>query len=204
MAKVLDRPKTEHENGPTLEERYQAVQELFPDYRVELINSRIVVNEVPTGVHNDVIALLLFQLTKLLVSNDWRPWTNIKLFLGAQRDVYIPDLVIVPRKRRMWGTDAVYAADTLLVVEVVSPSSMHDDYDIKPSAYALAGVPLYLRVDPLHHKVHLMGNPDGKGAYLDQTEVPMGKPLDLPEPWNLTIDTRFVDDDEPEAEGEAG
>ncbi|WP_101787908.1 Uma2 family endonuclease [Nonomuraea indica] len=196
MAKVLERPTVESTCAPTPEEQYRAVCEVLPDRRVELIDERIVVREVPTGAHNDVIALLLFQITRVLMDNDWRPWTNIKLFLGAQQGLLVPDLVIVPRKRRMWGNDAVHGDNTLLVVEVVSPSSVHDDYTFKPGAYALAGVPLFLRVDPLKNLVSLMSHPcDDRGTYLHHTEVAVGEPLDLPEPWKLTLDTgKLVDE----------
>jgi Uma2 family endonuclease len=45
-------------------------------------------------------------------------------------------------------TAAVYPADVLLAVEVVSKSNPENDYDEKVRDYAAMGIPLYLLVDP--------------------------------------------------------
>ncbi|GAA2363483.1 Uma2 family endonuclease [Nonomuraea africana] len=185
MAKVLERPITEM---PTMQESYKRACELFPGYRVELVNGRIVVNDVPTGDHNDIISNLLMQIISVVAANGWKLWTNIKLFLGPQADRYIPDLTIVPRNPRMWGDDEVYGDDTHLVVEVVSPSSGHDDHAIKPREYARAGVPLYLLIDPAQDLAVLFSLPAEKG-YQQKTQVDLGKALDLPAPWDLSLDT---------------
>ncbi|WP_327089854.1 Uma2 family endonuclease [Nonomuraea sp. NBC_01738] len=204
MAKVLNRPTSVElppASLPSLETRYRMVCDVVPDYRVELVNARIVVNEVPTGAHNDIIALLLFQITGFLIKKNWRPWTNIKVFLGAQADRYIPDLAIVPKNPRMWGDDEVYAECVKLVVEVVSPSSVHDDYDIKPSAYAAAGVPVFLRVDPMKQTISLFADPRDN-RYRTEHHVEAGKRLDLPEPWNLALDTGALIESPPEEQAE--
>ncbi|MET9339542.1 Uma2 family endonuclease [Nonomuraea sp. NPDC003804] len=194
MAKVLERPTTEK---PTMQEAYKRVCDLLPYYRVEVVDGRIVVNEVPTGVHNDIISNLLLQIVAVVAANGWKLWTNIKVFLGPQADRYVPDLTIVPRNPRMWGADEVYGEETKLVVEVVSPSSVNDDYVAKPREYAKAKVPLYLLIDPDRAVVLLFSDPVG-GRYQQKVEVALGAPLDLPEPWKLTIDTgQLFDADEP-------
>ncbi|MEU4700254.1 Uma2 family endonuclease [Nonomuraea dietziae] len=185
MAKVLERPITEK---PTMQESYKRACELFPAYRVELVHGRIVVNDVPTGDHNDIVSNLLMQIVSVVAANGWKLWTNIKVFLGPQADRYIPDLTIVPRNPHMWGDDEVYGDDTRLVVEVVSPSSVHDDHAVKPREYARAGVPLYLLIDPAQSIAILFSLPAEKG-YQHRTQVEFGTALDLPEPWKLSIDT---------------
>lgn len=50
------------------------------------------------------------------------------------------------------------------------------------------GVPLYLLIDPMEGIARVYSRPGDKG-YRQQTEVPLGEPLELPEPWKLTIDT---------------
>ncbi|MBB6351555.1 Uma2 family endonuclease [Nonomuraea muscovyensis] len=195
MAKVLERPKTEHVQTLPLDQHYQAVCDLLPKHRVELIHDRIVVNEVPTWNHNKAISRLLKQIIHRATEHDWDIGTHITLFLGAQADRYIPDLTVASPEPRTWGDDQLYAADTLLVVEVVSPSSVHDDYAIKPGGYAAAGVPLFLRIDPLKGICSLMSHPSDRGVYLHHTDVAIGEPLDLPGPWKLTLDTgKLVDE----------
>ncbi|MFI6323919.1 Uma2 family endonuclease [Nonomuraea sp. NPDC050556] len=208
MAKVLDRPTESEmeaeppEETPTMLEAYRAVCTYLPDHRVELVDGRIVVNPVPTDDHNDIVSFLILLIAGTVAERGWRIWTNIKCFLGSQEERYIPDLAIVPRDRRMWGKDHVYGDSTLLAVEVVSPSSVHDDYVIKPDNYACGGVPLYLLIDPMKGIVRLYSNPS-KTGYRQQNEVPFGEALELPEPWNLTMDTGELVEPEPSAgEGE--
>jgi Uma2 family endonuclease len=189
MAKVLARPTrlTETMDEDPLE-AYRKACGLFPHRRVELINKDIVVRAAPTDEHNDIVHALLVQLFAVVTAQGWRFWTNIMLFLGTQSDRYIPDLTVVPGRQRMWGKDAIHADDTLLVVEVVSPSSTHDDHTVKPKNCAAARVPLYMVIDKIERTVRLLGDP-GEQGYREEVEVPFGKPLELPEPWNLTIDT---------------
>jgi Uma2 family endonuclease len=77
----------------------------------------------------------------------------------------------------------------LLVVEVVSASTIRIDREVKPSACALAGVPLYLLVDrftdPL--SVTLQSEPGDEG-YATITTVGFGEKLRLPAPFAITLD----------------
>lgn len=43
-------------------------------------------------------------------------------------------------------------------------------------------------IDPMEGIARVYSRPGDKG-YRQQTEVPLGEPLELPEPWKLTIDT---------------
>lgn len=171
-----------------LESRFRELCDQWPKDRVELVNGRIVVTPVPTGEHNRIVYQLLLQLLAVVQDRGWEIWNDITIFLGPQLERYRPDLTVVPPKPKMWGKDHVYADQTLLVAEVVSPSSVVDDHDVKPRKYAAAGVPLCLVVDPFARKVRLLSEPAEYG-YQQKTDVVLGCPLDLPEPWKLTLDT---------------
>ncbi|MFI6595085.1 Uma2 family endonuclease [Nonomuraea sp. NPDC050536] len=171
-----------------LEPRFLELCARWPDLRVEIIDSRIVVKKVPTGVHNTITYHVLVQLIPRLTELGWLAWNDITIFLGPQQDRYRPDLTVVPAEPRMWGNDHVYANETKLVVEVVSDSSRSDDNTHKPSSYAQGGVPLVLVIDTVTGKARLLSEPSPSG-YVHQLEVALGGKLDLPDPWNLTIDT---------------
>jgi Uma2 family endonuclease len=189
MPKVLDRreakPMSDREE---LDRRYQEICDQWPDRKVEIINGRIVVRELPTIDHARVILQLLRQILTFATGQGWSPLWDLKLFLGVQMDRYKPDLIVVPAEPRMWDAENVYASDTLLVVEVVSDSSKSDDHLVKPKNCALAGVPLYLVIDAFEQRVRLLSQP-GEAGYDCEIAVTIGKPLELPEPWSLTIDT---------------
>jgi len=197
MAKVLARSA---DTGPSfgwreLEEIYDRLRELRPKDRVEIINGRIVVSQVPTKRHE----LHVFRLTALLIAatveHRWMLSASMQLFLGAQRDRYRSDLTVMPVDAPMWGDDHVYGDATALVVEVVSKSSIDDDHRHKPRGCAAAGVPLYLVIDGFAGTIRLLSKPDAQTErYEQQVEVQFGKPLELPEPWNLTLDTAKLAD----------
>jgi Uma2 family endonuclease len=187
---ALEVPVDPHVN---LDSQYRELCDRWPDCRVEIINGRIVVNPMPTYSHACIVFELMFQLMSFARERGWKILNEISIFLGPQGDRYRPDLVVVRPKPRMWGEDHIYADQTLLVVEVVSPSSVTDDHDVKPQRYAAAGAPLCLVVDPLGRKVRLLSEP-GEDGYEMETDVVLGRPIDLPEPWKLTLDTAQLTD----------
>lgn len=171
-----------------LEHRYLELCGMWPDRRVEIVNGRIVVKKSPTYDHNVIVSRLLRQLMPFLAEAGWDSLNDITVFLGPQSDRYRPDLTVVGPSPRLWGNDHVYANETKLVVEVVSDSSRSDDDTHKPSDYAQGGVPLVLVIDTFTSKARLLSEPSPSG-YVHQLDVTLGGKLDLPDPWNLTIDT---------------
>lgn len=174
-----------------IEDRYRQACELWPKDRVEIINDRVVVSPMPTWSHQMIVEALLDLLLDVIRRQGWKRAQNMSLFLGAQRDRYKPDLIVVPSSDPpLWGKDHVYGDATVLVVEVVSDSSSHDDHNVKPKGYAAAGVPLCLVIDCFAGTVRLLSKPNAQTErYELRHEVPIGKAIELPEPWNLTIDT---------------
>lgn len=179
-----------------LEEIYRHLRERTPKSRVEIINDRVVVSRLPTWSHQMIVEALLDLLIDLIRERGWKRAQNISLFLGAQRDRYTPDLIVVPTNDPpLWGKDHVHGDATVLVVEVVSSSSAHDDHNVKPKTYAAAGVPLCMVIDCFAGTVRLLSKPNAQTErYELRHEVPIGKAIELPEPWDLTIDTgRLID-----------
>jgi hypothetical protein len=77
----------------------------------------------------------------------------------------------------------------------VSDSSVDDDPTIKPKTYAAAGVPLCLVIDPFAKTVRLLSKPNAQTELYElQNEVPLGKTIELPEPWNVSLDTSKLSD----------
>ncbi|MGC5010991.1 Uma2 family endonuclease [Streptosporangium sp. DT93] len=177
-----------------VERLYLELVERFENHRIELVNGRIVVREMPTIAHAKVVCQLMAQLMPLSTEKGWWLYPQVKLLLHVQGDRFEPDLVVVPPDAPLWDPSHIYANATLLVVEVVSPSSVHDDHVVKPRAYALAGVPLYLVVDTFANRFRLLSRPGPEG-YADEVTESLGKPLELPAPWDVTIDTgRLIED----------
>jgi Uma2 family endonuclease len=198
MATVLAQPaasQTPDDARQELEDLYRQLCELRPKDRVEIINSRVVVTPVSTWVHERIIARLLRLLLAVIDERGWEFSTNISLFLGTQRDRYKPDLTVSPAEPPLWGDDHIHGDATFLAVEVVSMSSVDDDHRVKPKTYAAAGVPLCLVIDCFAQTVRLLSEPNAKTErYEQQHEVALGKTIELPEPWNVSLDTGKLSD----------
>ena len=165
MSTVLETPMDAETGEPaSLEERYQQLSDRWPHHKVELIDDRIVVREVPTTDHAKLIFRLLLQLIPVMTERGWEAWNDIALFLGPQLGRYRPDILVVPPEPALWGKDHVFGEDTLLVGEVVSKSSGHDDHEVKPRGCAAGKVPLYLVVDTFAGRVRLLSRPGRRGT----------------------------------------
>ncbi|NUP02880.1 MAG: Uma2 family endonuclease [Nonomuraea sp.] len=171
-----------------LEERYRIVRDLFPEFRIETVRGRIVVNEPGTWQHNTILSRALFHLAPAVSGRGWEIWPNITVYLGPDDDLYVPDLAVVPSGPRLHEEHAVHGDSTILLVDVVSVATTYDVYFVKPRSYARGGVPLYLVVDPFQRRVTLFSGPGG-ARYRTEAAVALGEPLVLPDPWNLTVDT---------------
>lgn len=94
----------------------------------------------------------------------------IDLYLPDQQSVFQPDLLIVCDPAKVAPHGIVGAPD--LIVEILSPSTSSRDNMQKRWAYAAAGVPEYLIVDP-SEQVAMLLRLEG-GHYLDSAPIEWG------------------------------
>lgn len=78
--------------------------------------------------------------------------------------------------------------DAIVMVVEVTSTRPRRDREAKQCGYARAGIPFYLLVDTDQERVILFSGPDGKD-YGHTDQVPIGKPLPLPEPFAIELDT---------------
>ncbi|CAL99858.1 Uma2 family endonuclease [Saccharopolyspora erythraea NRRL 2338] len=159
-------------------------------WRAEIIEGRIVMTPPPGHSHN----LIASRLTKALVpamSDDWEIFQTSGVQIPLRGNLFIPDLMIMRGQDVPAGSDPIPADKALLVVEITSRGNADVDRKTKLWSYAHAAVPLYLLIDrygPDGEWVSLHSNPES-GVYQDVHRVPFGKPIDLPVPFRLTLDT---------------
>ncbi|MET9296752.1 Uma2 family endonuclease [Streptomyces sp. NPDC003077] len=92
---------------------------------------------------------------------------------GFASDVTLVKAGAVMDERGLWR-----CADVEFVAEVVSEETTANDYGPKRDAYALAGVPVYLIVDPYTGQCHLFTEPRN-GTYRANPAIKFGDPVDL-------------------------
>jgi Uma2 family endonuclease len=121
----------------------------LPDdpFRYELVDGALLVTPPPRPWHDDLGAQIAALLLGALPS-EWRAAQAPGVYFD-RRNYRQPDVVVY--RREAATAERLWAADCLLVVELVSPSSVSNDTVAKPAQYAAAGIPHYWRVhrDPL-------------------------------------------------------
>jgi Uma2 family endonuclease len=159
----------------------------FPDdgNRYELFNGSLVVSPAPSLLHQDVIFLLQTILHQAAPS-DLKVYTTVNV-RASEKDLYIPDLVVVPRATAK-SVKLMLAPDNLLLaVEVVSPSTRAHDSGAKAVAYATAGIPLYWRIEPHEGPTLYVYELDGD-SYKPPTAYKAGTTVTLTSPYPVTFD----------------
>ncbi|NLU72285.1 Uma2 family endonuclease [Streptomyces sp. HNM0575] len=158
--------------------------------KVEIIEGIVTVSPLPANSHNSIANLVQRRLYTV-IPEDWGIYQTLGVAVPSRSGLFIPDLVVVPEAVLNGPGNYIPAAAAELVVEITSPSNAGHDRLSKPSAYAQAGVPLYLLVDghaPGGPTVTLYGEPVGD-VYRVHTAVKTGEVIRLPGPFQLTLDT---------------
>jgi Uma2 family endonuclease len=159
------------------------VASLPEDLHYELINGRLVLTPAPLPIHQYICR----QTANALEVN-----SPEGVFLAEDQSVLIdsrneprPDVVLM----REEGADRspVAAADVLLVVEVVSPSSVARDREDKAKLYAYAGFPAYWIIDPLAERITFTQFLLGPGGAF-RRQLQADGLIKISQPWEVTLD----------------
>ncbi|KND32043.1 Uma2 family endonuclease [Streptomyces acidiscabies] len=158
--------------------------------KVEIIEGIITVSPPPSNDHNDIVELVQRSLYEV-ISREWGIYQTLGTAVPSRDGLYMPDLAVVPRAALRAERGFVPAAAAELVAEITSKSNAINDRVKKAAGYAQAGVPLYLLIDawaPGGPTVTLYGEPRND-VYRVLKAGKFGDPIDLPEPFSLTLDT---------------
>lgn len=110
------------------------------------------------------------------------------LDLPGTENHYVPDLAVVPAEPAK-TEGALLPDQTVLVVEVTSPSNGDTDRTAKRRRYSQFGAPVYLLVDRQERTCTLFSRPGRLGYTLTEGPHAFGTPLRLPSPLNVELDT---------------
>lgn len=161
------------------------------DFRVEVIDGQVVVSPVPVIWHEKVCQWLLLSFLEACKANGWWGDTYGEIKLRPTGDLIMPDFMLLRDVSTLSDLESTRPLDrVLLTAEVISPTSMKTDRELKPRACALAGIPLYLLVDRFTKPVTIsLHSEPGKDGYAKVTTVTAGEKLQLPAPFDLPLDT---------------
>jgi Uma2 family endonuclease len=106
----------------------------------------------------------------------------------AKQTYFIPDLVVMPDASLEADRPALVPADTLLVVEILSPGGESIDDVTKRYWYARLGIPQYWIVDPKSQKLTVMLLRTDRPKYRDAAVIRAGERWHTEEPFPITLD----------------
>ncbi|MGY3202453.1 Uma2 family endonuclease [Streptomyces sp. TE5632] len=178
MTVLDDRIKMADSNGePTLDMMFEWLETMpVPEgYKVEIVGGNIFMAP-QRDTHWDIIANIYDQLraeyprkrVKCDVRIDYPGYLN-----GFASDVTLMAEGADKNAKGLWN-----CADVEFVAEVISKKTGANDYGSKKDAYAAAGVPVYLIVDPYTGEWHLHTLPKD-GTYRGAVRLPFGEEVDL-------------------------
>ncbi|MEU9602900.1 Uma2 family endonuclease [Streptomyces sp. NPDC048057] len=145
-------------------------EDVFPGHRTEIVEGNIVASPL-RPVHNETI-MRLWMLLESQLDAEWGLVSDVAMVFSETNE-FCPDLAVMPAVEKNRNLSA-YPADPIeLAVEVVSPSSVRNDYVVKDREYAARGIANYLIFDPIKGEVGVRWHPGPEG-YRGRDAFPYG------------------------------
>ncbi|MEU9146283.1 Uma2 family endonuclease [Streptomyces sp. NPDC048349] len=145
-------------------------EDMFPGYRMEMVEGAIVMS--PLKPHHNATIWELWSALKPQLQGEWGFLSDVAIPFDGDNE-FCPDLAVIPKAEADKNLGA-YPPDLIeLAIEVVSPSTVHNDYEVKDRAYARHGIPNYLIFDPYKAQCTTLWNP-GPDGYRGRDVIPYG------------------------------
>jgi Uma2 family endonuclease len=154
--------------------------------RHELLDGSIIVTPPPTVPHQ-VAAARLVRMLAAAAPDDSEALENIGV--TTPDGMFIPDVVVIPFAVVEAGPTLVSAADVLLAIEILSPSSRTMDRLVKPASYAKAGISNYWRVEFDGPDAPVVVMHERKGScYVEVCRVGVGEAREVDQPYPVRLE----------------
>ncbi|MEU4693155.1 Uma2 family endonuclease [Actinoplanes sp. NPDC023714] len=154
--------------------------------RRELLDGILHVSPSPSTAHQALVILLGAALTRGCPEHLFVSQAN-DVVLSSRRK-FIPDLLVVTFDAAKKPGGKFQAADVVLAVEIVSPSSQSMDRVMKPALYAKHGIPFYWLIETENDLSVTTYRLDPEDRVYQPTGAfSGGDTIRLAEPWRMEI-----------------
>ncbi|MET9761391.1 Uma2 family endonuclease [Streptomyces sp. NPDC006372] len=144
-------------------------------YKVEIVGGNIF-TAPQRDTHWDIIADLIEQLRAKHPRN--RVKSDVRVDYPGHLNGFASDVTVMAEGAAKNAKGLWRYEDVEFVAEVISRKTAANDYGPKKDAYAEAGVPVYLIVDPYTGRWHLHTKPKD-GEYRGELSLDFGDEIDL-------------------------
>ncbi|MBD0691742.1 Uma2 family endonuclease [Streptomyces sp. CBMA123] len=172
---------------PTLLDVAELISNQFVGHRVEIVGSQITATPPPNASHGKSLSRLMRALFMAGLDED-DVLQNVGIWLpDGPSDYAVPDLSVVDADidDHLIEYNCYDPAAFRLVLEVTS-SNPSDDLKRKPTAYASAGVPVYVIVDRKNRRVMVLTDPKD-GEYQVHAVHHPGQSFTLPDSIGASV-----------------
>ncbi|WAP58047.1 Uma2 family endonuclease [Streptomyces sp. S465] len=148
--------------GRNLLDEAERLSGMLPGYRVEIIGGEITVTPPPDGPHGDALSDLMLPFYAAgLHGQTSRVIQALGIWLpDGPFDYAIPDLTIVDADYRDHHIRAnCYDPAVFRLVLEVTSNNIGNDLKTKVAAYAIAKVPVYVIVNRMKQRIHVLTDP---------------------------------------------
>lgn len=144
-------------------------------YKVEIVEGAIYMSPQRDN-HWDIIANVYDQLRAKYPRRQVK--SDVRIDFPGHLNGFAADVVLLKEGAEKNAKGRWTYQDVAFVAEVISKDTARNDYGPKKDAYAAAGVPVLLIVDPYTGLCHVYTDPQD-GAYRLEPAVKFGEPVDL-------------------------
>ncbi|GAA2055885.1 Uma2 family endonuclease [Streptomyces carpaticus] len=172
----------------TLMDLAELTNTVLPGHRSEILEGQLIVTPAASGVHARSLSRLMQALDPLM-GGETDVVQAVGLWLTTGREDHaIPDLAVVDEdfEDHELAYNCYPPSVFRMVVEITS-SNWRDDLERKPTAYAAAGVPVYVIVDRRHENVIVLTDPVDD-EYRTRSEHRAGESFVFPESIGAKIE----------------
>ncbi|MFF4789037.1 Uma2 family endonuclease [Streptomyces sp. NPDC001276] len=189
MTVLADRIEmADHSDGPTLDEMFEWLEQMhIPEgFKTEIVEGGIFVTP-QRDTHWEIILDIVEQLRAKYPRK--RVKSDVRIDYPGHLNGFASDVVALAEGARKDEKGHWRPGDVELVAEVIAQGTARNDYGPKKDAFAAAGVPVYLIVDPYTGTWHLHTLPKD-GEYRGVLSLDFGDEIDLNDtPVGLVLKT---------------
>ncbi|GAA4002894.1 Uma2 family endonuclease [Streptomyces plumbiresistens] len=190
MTVMIERPTISSTEPHSFEAMLDDLDRLdvLDGYKAEIIRGSIVMSPWSKGYYTRVMNLVCKQLHGHLPDGHFISQApNLFVFPGLGR-AYGPDIHAAHERVLETSSNRLDGEALSFVAELTSSATRDDDLSDKVETYGKAGVPVYLILDMQEEKATVLWAPTAEG-YTARLSKPFGEKLDIPAPFDCTLDT---------------
>jgi Uma2 family endonuclease len=193
---LMDRPRIWHERidgdaQAEAEETFWSIED--EKIHAELVAGQVIVSPAPTPWHASIGVRLTLALAPASYAKGWGVYPDVDVRLVTTGEVFRPDFVVARDLERFSEMgQGIPGECVVLATEIVSPSGIRTDREIKRVSYAKNAIPLYLVIDRFTTTASatVFCQPDGDDYTTSESAAigDNGGKLYLPDPLDMVLD----------------